>query len=182
MSIDVTADSSEEKSEDESEDGFEDEVHDPLGEGFDLCSEDEDEDETVYGTSDEDENGDGDCAEEDEEEDEEEDDEDEDEEEEEEDEGKEREEEKGSNSTGLQEPTHEVQSCTSCTFPCSKRTPCRWDPCHILFTHPGGARLNLLIEGETYDNILARSVHPRGCQGCLACGFDDAPRAKRLRK
>ena len=86
--------------------------------------------------------------------------------------------------SGLQVATHEVQACTStCSFPCSKRTPCNWDPCHILFSHPGGARLDLLIEGGKYENILARHVHPLGCLGCSACkGYDpSAPRTKRQR-
>ena len=91
----------------------------------------------------------------------------------------------GDQTSGLQvASTHEVQSCTSaCSFPCSKRTPCTWEHCHILFTHQGGARLDLLIEGEKYESILARHVHPRGCPGCPACTgcIPSAPRQKRKR-
>ena len=87
----------------------------------------------------------------------------------------------GDQTSGLQvASTHEVQSCTSaCSFPCSKRTPCTWEPCHILFTHPGGKRLNLLIEGEKYPNILARHVH-RLCPACTGCD-PSAPRSTRQR-
>ena len=70
------------------------------------------------------------------------------------------EQEKGS-PVNLGPPTHEVQSCSAkCSFPCDRRPPCEWDPCHISHTYPGGLRHDLIIEGEEYRGVLARSVRP----------------------
>jgi hypothetical protein len=88
-------------------------------------------------------------------------------------------------------PAYEVQSCTgTCTFPCTRRPPCRFEPCRILTRHPGGLRSDLEIDGEVYKNILSKSIHLKGCKGCMAClGYeaddDAAPgaggRSKRAR-
>ena len=58
-------------------------------------------------------------------------------------------------------PTHEVQACSDrCDFPCTRLRPCKWDPCHILRSYPGGKEVDLLIEGEEYPKILSRHVRP----------------------
>ena len=73
----------------------------------------------------------------------------------------EEEEEEGSTSSPTAPPTHEVQACSDrCDFPCTKLKPCRWDPCHILRSFPGGKEVDLLIKGEVYRRIESRHVRP----------------------